>query len=203
MSVVFFLATANGSSRAFIRNLPSQSMIGRVGLGIVISLFISLNAKSIRAADSDSGTSVLTGIVTRIVDGDSIVVKSDDGVDQQVHLEGIDAPEVKQSSGDEATKALAGLIKGKKVEVKWKKKDDFQRILGQVYLESVHVNLKMIDKGLAWHFSRYYKSDDFAEAEKKAKSSKLGLWSESSPTAPWEYRKKNRDSEKANTTESK
>ena len=203
MSVVFFLATASRSSRAFSRHLTSQRMIGRVGLGIVIGISLLLNAQSIRAADSDSGTSVLTGIVTRIVDGDSIVVKSDDGVDQQVHLEGIDAPEVKQSSGDEATKALAGLIKGKKVEVKWKKKDDFQRILGQVYLESVHVNLKMIDKGLAWHFSRYYKSDDFADAEKKAKSRKLGLWSDSSPTPPWEFRKNNRDSEKAGLTENK
>jgi len=169
---------------------------------VVIGVAVVLSFQSVNAADNDSGTTILIGTVTRIVDGDSIVVKSADGLEQQVHLEGIDAPEVKQASGDDATKALAGLVKGKTVEVKWKKKDDFQRILGQVYEESVHVNLKMIDKGLAWHFSRYYKSDEFAEAEKKAKSSKQGLWSDSSPTPPWEFRKKNRDSEKSGTGKS-
>jgi len=162
-----------------------------------------MTVEFVRAEESESGGSVLTGTVTRIVDGDSIVVKTDDGTEEQVHLEGIDAPEVKQDSGSESTKALTSMVKGKSVEVKWKKRDDFQRILGQVYQESVHVNLKMLEKGFAWHYVRYYKSEDFADAEKKAKSSKLGLWSNSSPTAPWEYRKKNRDSEKANPSESK
>jgi len=176
-----------------------------VAIGMLLTGMLSgpMTIESVRAEESESGGSVLTGTVTRIVDGDSIVVKTDDGTEEQVHLEGIDAPEVKQDSGSEATKALTSMVKGKSVEVKWKKRDDFQRILGQVYQESVHVNLQMLEKGLAWHYARYYKSEDFADAEKKAKSSKLGLWSNSSPTAPWEYRKKNRDSEKANPTESK
>jgi micrococcal nuclease len=146
--------------------------------------------------DESSESSVLIGTVAKIIDGDSVIIKGEDGNEQQVHLEGIDAPEVKQPWGDKATKALDELIKGKKVEVKWKKKDDYQRILGQIYQEDAHINLEMLKKGLAWHFKRYYKSELFEKAEAAAKGSKVGLWSDSDPTPPWDYRKNNRDKSK-------
>jgi micrococcal nuclease len=154
----------------------------------------SSSSSTSESTSSSSELQVLKGKVTKVVDGDSIVVKSSSG-EETIHLEGIDAPEFKQSGGDEATSYLKKLLKDKDVEVRWAKRDSFKRILGMVYVEDTFINLEMINKGWAWHFDRYNKSGQLAEAQKTAKAAKLGLWKETDPTAPWDFRKANPRSE--------
>ncbi len=140
--------------------------------------------------DSKSGeTKVIKGKITRVIDGDSVVLKSDSD-EETIHLDGIDAPEFMQTNGDKSTSYLKKLVMEKNVEVRWEKKDSFDRILGTLYIGDKNVNLEMVSKGWAWHFERYNKSDQLAQAQKDAKEAKLGLWEDDNPEAPWDYRKK-------------
>ena len=136
------------------------------------------------------------GKVTRIIDGDSILVTDDKSVEYEVQLEGIDAPELKQDFGKESTDGLTKLLKGKTVRLTWKSKDNFERLLAQVYDGEKHINMEMIKSGMAWHFKRYNKDETLAKAETEAKEAKKGLWAMESPVAPWDYRKENKAPDK-------
>ncbi len=136
------------------------------------------------------------GRVTRIIDGDSILVTDSKSVEYEVQLEGIDAPEIKQDFGKESTEGLSKMLKDKTVRIHWKSKDNFERPLAQVYVGDRHINMEMIQTGMAWHFKRYNKDEELAKAETAAKHAMKGLWAKESPVAPWDYRKENKAPDK-------
>jgi len=49
-------------------------------------------------------------------------------------------------------------------------------------------HLEMVRQGLAWHFTKYSKDEMLAEAERKAREAKRGLWSDPEPVPPWDHR---------------
>jgi endonuclease YncB( thermonuclease family) len=138
----------------------------------------------------------ITAKVTKIIDGDSIKVRGADGKEYEVQIEGTDAPELKQEYGKESTEALKKMLFDSDVRVSWKKKDNFERLLAQVYRGEKHINAEMIRSGNAWHFKRYNQSQALADLELEAKKEKRGLWKAENPTAPWDYRKENRSPDK-------
>lgn len=140
----------------------------------------------------------MTAPVKRVIDGDSILVSDpiDSSKELEVQLEGIDAPELKQDFGKEASIGLSKVIDKKNVRITWKSKDNYGRLLGQVYLEKLHVNSEMLKQGLAWHFKRYNKSEELAKMEDEARAAKRGLWAKELPVAPWDYRRENRAPDK-------
>lgn len=142
------------------------------------------------------GDETVDGKVTRIIDGDSILVTDSKSVEYEVQLEGIDAPEIKQDFGKESTEGLSKLLKDKTVRITWKSKDNFERLLAQVYDGDKHINMEMIKTGMAWHFKRYNQDEELAKAETAAKEAKKGLWAAESPVAPWDYRKENKAPDK-------
>ncbi len=142
------------------------------------------------------GDETVSGKVTRIIDGDSILVTDSKYVEYEVQLEGIDAPEIKQDFGKESTEGLSKLLKDKTVRITWKSKDNFERPLAQIYDGDKHINMEMIKSGMAWHFKRYNKDEELANAETAAKEAKKGLWAKESPVAPWDYRKENKAPDK-------
>jgi micrococcal nuclease len=135
---------------------------------------------------------VLKGEVTSVIDGDGLRLKTEDGTEYQIQLNGIDAPEREQPFSQESRKALEKKLKGKTVEVRWTEKDRFERVLGDVYLGEELINETQVLEGFAWHFKRYSKSETLAKAETAAREKKAGLWSQDNPEAPWDYRAKNR-----------
>lgn len=50
------------------------------------------------------------------------------------------------------------------------------------------LNLQMVEGGLAWHFKEYNNQQRFADAEQQARNNKKGLWDDSKPVPPWEFR---------------
>ena len=118
----------------------------------------------------------ITAKVSKVIDGDSIKVRSADGKEYEVQLEGTDAPETKQEHGKESSEALKKLLFDSDVRVTWKKKDNFDRPLAQVYRGETHVNAEMLRSGNAWHFKRYNQSKSLADLEIVSKNEKRGLW---------------------------
>ncbi len=138
----------------------------------------------------------VVGKVTKIIDGDSILVTDEKDVEYEVQLEGIDAPELKQDFGKESTEGLSKLLKDKSVKLTWASKDNFDRLLAQVYVDQLHINAEMLKNGMAWHFKRYNKSEALAKLEQEARDAKKGLWATNDPKAPWDFRKDTKAPEK-------
>ena len=135
-----------------------------------------------------SGLFGFEGKVIRVSDGDTIVVLTQDKEQIKVRLNGIDAPEKKQSFGKQSTKFLSNLVAGKTVEIKKEGNDRYGRTIGTIFLNGIDINKEMVSSGYAWAFRKYSKK--YAPDESNAKHKKLGLWAEEDPTAPWEYRKR-------------
>ncbi|MEN9626421.1 MAG: hypothetical protein RL557_749 [archaeon] len=117
-----------------------------------------------------------TGFVTKIIDGDTIVV---DG--EHIRLLGIDTSEKGEPCYKEAKDRLADLILNKEVilEKDVKDKDQYKRFLRYVFIddkERLNINLQLVAEGLA--IARFYENtkykEDILEAEKIARESKIG-----------------------------
>lgn len=112
-----------------------------------------------------------------------------------VRLRGIDAPEKRQPFGIDAQESLKELIGRKTVKLDIKDIDRYGRVVAYIFVGSLNVNLEQVKKGYAWAYMEYLDrpyASEFYEAEKQARKQKLGLWKESNPTPPWEWRKRNR-----------
>ena len=135
----------------------------------------------------------IRGKVVGIADGDTITVLDAGKVQHKIRLEGIDAPEKGQAFGTKSKDAMSEKVGGEDVVVRWEKKDRYGRILGDVYLGDRHINLEMVEDGLAWHYKQYSKAKALAEAEDAARKAKKGLWVDKEPVPPWEFRKRERE----------
>ena len=69
-------------------------------------------------------------------------------------------------------------------------KDQFNRLLGECFLDNESLSVYMVKNGYAFDYPKYSKGK-FREHEKYAKDLSLGLW-QMKFEYPWIWRKKNR-----------
>ena len=131
----------------------------------------------------------LHGKCIGVADGDTCTILLDGNETRRIRFYGIDAPESGQDFGKKAKDYCSNLIFGKVLKVIALDTDRFGRTVGKVYVDNIYVNLEMVKAGFAWHYTYYSKDSDLAEAEKEARSKKLGLWIQNNPLEPREYRK--------------
>lgn len=141
----------------------------------------------VSACEARGGDQTLNGKAVRIMDGDTFELLLDNRT-ERVRINWIDAPEKNQAYGNVSKQALAGLIFGKEVQVRFRQRDRHGRILGFVRVNGINVNLRMVETGMAWHFTRYSSDVALAAAEVKARRQRLGLWADPNPVAPWDFR---------------
>ena len=127
------------------------------------------------------------GKCVAVSDGDTISVMRD-GKAEKIRLYGIDCPEKRQAFGTQAKKFTSDMVFGKTVRVQATDTDRYGRRIGIVYVGKEMLNAKLIAAGMAWHYKRYSDNKALADLEKQARAKKIGLWSDSNPTPPWEYR---------------
>lgn len=132
-----------------------------------------------------SSSSSISGyrMVTRVVDGDTIVL---DG-NEKVRLIGVDTTEIVHPSkpveyfSKEASEFTRSIVEGKRVrlEFDWQRTDKYGRTLAYVYLEGgMFVNLEIVRQGYGFAYTKYpFKyMEEFREAERQARESNRGLW---------------------------
>ena len=95
----------------------------------------------------------LNGKVIHISDGDTIHVLTNDKKKYKIRLNGIDAPESSQDYGNKSKENLKRYIYNKDVTVTYNSKDQYDRLLGTVYLNKQDINLQQIKDGYAWYES--------------------------------------------------
>ncbi len=117
-----------------------------------ISLLITLTVLVVVWAPTLADT--LTGKVVKITDGDTLYVLDGNYQQHKIRLAGIDAPERKQAYGLASRKHLASIVAGKRVRVKYQKRDRYGRIVGKVWVGDVDACLEQIKTGFAWHYKK-------------------------------------------------
>lgn len=136
----------------------------------------------------------LSGKVVSITDGDTLTLLTPEKKQVKVRLDGIDAPERKQSYGTEAREHLADMVFQKDVKVEVVDKDRYGRSVGKIKVGRVDVNHAMVRAGYAWWYEKYAPDNvKLQKAEALARKEKKGLWAAEdgiTPQAPWDYRKK-------------
>lgn len=131
--------------------------------------------------------------VVGISDGDTIIIMHE-GKGEKIRIYGIDTPEMGQAYGRKAKQFTSQMVFGKIVEVKPVTKDKYGRTVGLVKITDMDLSEELVKAGFAWVYTKYCdapKCRDWVVLEKNAKEKNIGLWSESNPVAPWEYRKSN------------
>jgi endonuclease YncB( thermonuclease family) len=135
----------------------------------------------------------LSGRVQKVTDGDSLTLVDAKGVKHKIRLFGIDSPEYDQPHYSNAREALSHLVSNKAVGIDVKDRDRYGRTVGVVYIDGRSVNLEMVRAGHAWWYKRYARlNQTLREAEDHARAHQLGLWRDSNPVPPWEWRQQRR-----------
>jgi endonuclease YncB( thermonuclease family) len=155
----------------------------------LLAIFLVLGTCSAYAGRHD-----VSGRVVRVMDGDTVEVLDINRNTHRIRLSGIDAPERGQAFGNRAKQALSSLVGGKHVMVIADKRDRYQRLIGKIITEGKDANLALVRDGMAWWFRKYAHEQSprdrtlYKAAEEQARKKKIGLWRDTNPLPPWEYR---------------
>ncbi len=118
-----------------------------------------------------------TGVVTHVVDGDTVWVRSMDGSKPvNVRLEGLDAPEICQPGGVAAREALQRRVQGRQVLVRGVRQDDYQRLLARIELNGEDVGTGLVLSGHAWSYHRRGNPGPYAAEQRQARAARAGLF---------------------------
>ena len=154
--------------------------------GVIVTVALAL-ACSVHAE-------TVTGRVVGVADGDTITVLDSDKVQHKIRLAGIDAPEKKQAFGNRSKESLSDMVFDQTVNVETEKRDRYGRQIGKVLVDGQDVNLVQVERGIAWFYRQYQREQSpndrklYEAAEDAAKADKRGLWRDSEPVPPWDFR---------------
>lgn len=134
-----------------------------------------------------------TGIVVKVVDGDTIDVQLEDGNVYPVRYIGINTPEMSESFGKEAADKNQELVGGKTVMLikDVSETDQYDRLLRYVFVGNAFINYELVKQGYAQAVN--YPPDvsckgTFRTAQQEAAGAGLGLWgiaqAQETPTSP-------------------
>jgi endonuclease YncB( thermonuclease family) len=133
----------------------------------------------------------LSGQVSRIVDGDTLWLKTaPDAEPLVIRIEGIDAPERCQPGGADATQALTKLALNRNVSVRIVARDEHARIVGKVFDGTVDVGDRMVRDGHAWSARFKYDRGPYVAEERMAIALKRGLHGEGGAVMPRDFRQR-------------
>ncbi len=138
-------------------------------LPVLIALIVGVGLV-LQAGEGDRPTAS-EATVTRVVDGDTIVVQLGSGREERVRYIGIDTPEVGDPCAQEATEANARLVEGELIRLVGdvSERDRYERLLAYVYRarDDLFVNEELVRQGRA-EAKRYPPDVRFAERLERA-----------------------------------
>ncbi len=126
--------------------------------------------------------------ILKVKDGDTFDYLDCNSVIHTVRIAGIDTPEKGQPFANKAKEKLSSLLHSGQITLLRTGSGNHKRMAMEVFVDGIDVNLELVRCGLAWREPRFDKSGKYIQAEADAKKAKLGLWSDPSSIAPWEYR---------------
>jgi micrococcal nuclease len=75
--------------------------------------------------------------------------------------------------------------------------DRYGRTVAELYLNGRSLNRQLVQEGQAVVYPQYLNGyaatqDQYLQAEQQARSAHLGLWAQSNPVMPWDWRRQHR-----------
>jgi len=149
--------------------------------------------------------STVEGVVRAVYDGDTVLLATRGASRLKVRLYGIDAPETRkpdilgQSYGDISKRMLMFKIMGRRVTAEIVEIDQYKRAVAVIRYQGRDINREMTAEGMAWayrHFLQGAYASEYIGAEELARSRRAGLWRDSNPLPPWEFRNEHKGSGK-------
>jgi len=157
---------------------------------LVLSVSMGVAAAATKRPAPPPQPVLLTGTVSRVVDGDTLWLKTEgDSAPVVVRMDGIDAPESCQVGGKEATEALNALALGRSVTVRVIAKDDYGRTVGKVFDGDKDLGDRMVRDGQAWSTRYQYDRGPYVAEERMAFALKRGLHAGGGAIQPRDFRK--------------
>jgi len=158
------------------------------GLVVLLACLLAIPAAQ---ASSPKARAAWQGTVTHVTDGDTLWVRPQHGgAPRQIRLDGIDAPEICQPHGETARAALVGRVLGQPVQVRVRRTDDYGRALAHLSLQGQDVGRWMVTQGHAWSYRYRRDAGPYAAQEAQARAQLLGLFRNSRPERPHDFRKR-------------
>jgi micrococcal nuclease len=131
-----------------------------------------------------------TGIVTHVVDGDTVWVQvGSHNKPLVVRLQGIDAPEICQAGGLQAQAALKSRVVGQSVTVTSSAHDDYGRTVGTLHMQGQDIARWLVAGGHAWVYSYRHQKPPYASEFAQAQAAGLGAFSDAQAQEPRLFRK--------------
>ncbi|MFM7074481.1 MAG: thermonuclease family protein [Planctomycetaceae bacterium] len=127
--------------------------------------------------------------VVGVHDGDSLTGLTGEKRQVKIRLDSVDAPELGQPFGKAAKRALSEKVFGKPADIVVVSHDPYGRIVARVRVAGRDVAADLVREGFAWCDPRFNHDASLAALDQAARRSKKGLWADTAPTAPWDYRK--------------
>lgn len=124
-----------------------------------------------------------------VMEGDTIHLLRETGQIVRIELYGIDAPERGQPYGPEAVRAVRRAVLGVRIRAVAEGRDDAGRPLFVLEVGDRVLNHQLVRDGLAWwDRNRAPHADQFRRLERRAREDERGLWGQSDPVPPWDWR---------------
>ena len=152
--VLCFLAALSFTACAALSTQISEDMAPQISTEVAVQVGTAVAelAQSPVSADGGGAGQVEEeiGLVTRVVDGDTIDVLLD-GKNTRIRYLQMNTPERNQPCSRDATQANAELVAGKTVRLVPDKElvDPYDRLLRYVYVGDVNVNRVLVEQGFA------------------------------------------------------
>lgn len=152
-----------------------QPLAASWGRWVALAILLAVGVITGRTLGPGGGDAGPVEGAARLVDGDSLFVGG-----REVRLEGIDAPEGRQTCtrdgrgwpcGEEARRQLARLVDGRDVRCRSTETDQHGRLLGYCSAGGTELNREMVRAGYALAYG------SFEAEEREAKAARRGLWS--------------------------
>lgn len=146
---------------------------------------LSLLAMLLLAA-APAAAAELTGVVVRVVDGDTIHVRLPDRV-EKVRYIGVNTPEIhhptrgREPGGEEALRVNEDLVSGRlvRLELDVQSRDRYGRLLAYVWVGDLMVNAELVRRGFAQTMTvppNVRHQGLFLRLEREARALGRGLW---------------------------
>lgn len=140
---------------------------------------------------------IIEGVVRAVYDGDTVLLATRQDSRLKVRLYGIDAPETAkpnqpgQPFSAVARRTLSYKIMGRMVSAEIVDVDQYQRAVAVIRSGGRDINREMVAEGMAWAYRQYLEApyaSDYIRSEGNARANHKGLWRDTNPLPPWEFR---------------
>ena len=132
-----------------------------------------------------AGGKEISGKCVKVVDGDTLIIECDKAK-RTVEIDGVDAPELEQPWGKETRNFVRKMVGGEKVEIEIIESDG-DVVRARVTVNGIDMSEMLVSRGLAW-VPNGGTDDELADLSNKARELPCGLWTDSDPQAPWDFR---------------